>query len=107
MSELPPGVVEENGKLFRYVTRTSGDGSERQQRRPVSLDFREARTKRYDFYHEGLQTWVLEGVKQEKDRTSDSIIGDASTSIPVPAGEGVHASVSESSGSEEGETDES
>jgi len=81
MENLPPGVVEEDGELYRYVPKTSADGKEWHQRRLVTLNFKEARAKRADFYHQGLQTWILEGYKQEKDRAPADIMADASTSV--------------------------
>lgn len=83
MSELPPGVTEENGQLVRYVTRASADGTEWQQRRRVSLNIEEARAIRSDFYHPDLG-WVLEGYKLESDRKPDDIMADSSQSTPAP-----------------------
>lgn len=81
---LPPGVVEEQGQLVRYVPRTSLDGTEWQQRRVVTLNFAEAKAKRLDFYHEGLQTWILEGIKKEKDTPPADIMADTSVPVTTP-----------------------
>ena len=82
MEGLPPGVVEENGQLVRYVEKVSASGEPWQSRRPVALDIKEARKQRFDYFHSELG-WILEGYKLEKDRTIEDKMAD--TSSPVPA----------------------
>jgi len=94
-ANLPPGVVEENGQLVRYVTRDSADGTTWTQRRWVTLDFKEAKAKRLDFWHEGLQTWILEGIKKERDTLPADIMVEAAVPVTTPT--------DDESGSEEGE----
>lgn len=83
--ELPPGVTEENGSLFRTVKRTAADGAEWEQRRPVALTLAEAKERRFDYYHPQYG-WILEGYKLARDRTPESIIGDESMGgAPLPS----------------------
>lgn len=81
MENLPPGVVEENGRLFRYVEKVSADGKPWKSRRPVALTIVDARRYRFDYYHP-TRGWILEGYKWEKDRTPEDIMADGSTSVP-------------------------
>lgn len=104
--DLPPGVVEESGELFRYVPKTAADGTEWQSRRPVALTVEEARRRRFDYYDEVLG-WILEGYKLARDRQPADIVADSSMSMIPPEGQDVLAPVSESPTSEEGESSES
>ena len=82
MEDLPPGVVEENGRLFRYVEKVSATGEPWESRRPVALTAEDARKQRFDYFHPRYG-WLLEGYKWEKDRTPEDIMADTSTSIPA------------------------
>lgn len=81
--DLPPGVEERGGKLVRIIPRTSHDGRTWDQVRPVSLDFREAKEKRMDFYHPELG-WIREGYKREREHTVGSVMLDDSQAVAVP-----------------------
>jgi hypothetical protein len=83
MGELPPGVVEEYGQLYRYVTRTSAEGEEWQQRKRVARTLAEAKATRSDFYHQELG-WIIEGYKLERDRPTESVLADASVPVAAP-----------------------
>ena len=82
MEDLPPGVVEENGKFYRMVPKVSAGGEPWESRRPVSLTIKEARERRFDYYHPQLG-WILEGYKLERDRTPEDRMADTSQSIPA------------------------
>ncbi len=82
MEGLPPGVVEENGQLVRYVEKVSASGEPWQSRRPVALTIEEARRRRWDWYHPKYG-WALEGFKWQKDRTPEDRMADTSMSIPA------------------------
>lgn len=84
--ELPPGVFEEGGNLYREREVKAEDGEVRMQRRRVSLDAEEARINRMDYFHHQLG-WVLEGYKLEKNRTPEDIMADGSTATPLPVEE--------------------
>lgn len=83
MSKLPSGVKRENGQLVRYVTRTSADGTEWKQRRPVSLTLADAKVTRSDFYDPELG-WILGGYKLARDRPTEDIIANGSQSVAAP-----------------------
>ncbi len=80
MADLPPGVYEENGQLFRDVVRASAEGEDWTQRRPVALTLAEAKAKHWDWYHPTFG-WILDGYKLEKDRDLESILADGSEVI--------------------------
>ena len=77
MADLPPGVYEENGQLFRDVVRTSAEGEEWTQHRPVALTLAEAKVKHWDWFHPKFG-WILEGYKLGKDRDLEDIMADGS-----------------------------
>ncbi len=77
MAELPEGVYEKNGQLYRDVARTSPDGEEYVQHRLVALTFGEAKLKHFDWLHPKFG-WILEGYKLAKDRDVNDILTDAS-----------------------------
>ncbi len=77
MAELPEGVYEENGRFYRDVPRTSQDGSERTQKRPVALTQAESKARHWDWYHPQFG-WVLEGYKLARDRSVNDILADTS-----------------------------
>ncbi|KKL75583.1 hypothetical protein LCGC14_2053410 [marine sediment metagenome] len=77
MAELPEGVYEKGGQLYRDVARTSPDGEECVQHRLVALTFGEAKLKHFDYFHPKFG-WILEGYKLAKDRDVDDILADAS-----------------------------
>ncbi len=77
MVELPEGVYERGGQLYRDVTRTSSDGKEYVQHRLVALTFGEAKLKHFDWFHPKFG-WILEGYKLAKDREVNDIMADAS-----------------------------
>lgn len=90
MAELPPGVYEKNGQLYRDVERQSpvGDPNKDGDRefetwtkhRPVALSLAEAKAKHWDWYHP-VHGWVLEGYKLEKDRDARDILADGSQTV--------------------------
>ena len=82
MEDLPPGVIEENGRLFRYVEKVSASGEPWKSRRPVALTIEDARKQRFDWYHP-THGWVLEGYKWEKDRSPEDRMADVSQSVPA------------------------
>ncbi len=77
MADLPPGVYEENGQLYRNVTRKSAEGGEWTQHRPVSLTLTDAKMRHWDWYHPKFG-WILEGYKLAKDRDLKDIMADGS-----------------------------
>lgn len=81
--DLPPGAVMRGGRIVRVKEIPTPDGKVRTQVRPVSLDPREAKEKRMDYYHPELG-WVLEGYKLEKDRPEQSIMDDDSQALGAP-----------------------
>ena len=81
MENLPPGVIERNGQLYRMVPKVSASGEPWESRRPVALTIKEARERRHDYWHPKYG-WVLEGYKWEKDRPPEDIMADTSQSIP-------------------------
>ena len=82
MEDLPPGVIEENGRLYRTVPKVSASGEPWESKRPVALTIKEARERRHDYYHPKYG-WVLEGYKWEKDRSPEDRMADTSVSIPA------------------------
>lgn len=90
MAELPPGVYEKNGQLYRDVERTAPvgdpdkDGNQELETwtksRPVALSLAEAKSKHWDWYHP-IHGWVLEGYKLEKDRAAEDILADGSQTV--------------------------
>lgn len=80
MSTLPPGVIEQKGRLVRIKIVPVADGTTREQIRPVTLDFEEAKLRRMDWYHHELG-WILEGYKLEQDRPEQSIMDDESQAV--------------------------
>ncbi len=90
MAELPPGVYEKGGRLFRDVEVTSPvgepakDGEQKfeawTKQRPVALTQREARMRHWDWYHP-VYGWVLEGYKLERDREGADIMADGSQTV--------------------------
>ncbi len=90
MADLPPGVYEESGLLYRDVKRESpigdpGEDGEQEfetwtKKRPVALTLPEAKMRHWDWYHP-LYGWVLEGYKLEKDRDSSDILTDSSQTV--------------------------
>ncbi len=82
MENLPPGVIESNGQLCRMVPKVSASGEPWESRRPVALTIKEARERRYDYFHPELG-WILEGYKLERDRKPEDIMADTSQSIPA------------------------
>ncbi|KKN06494.1 hypothetical protein LCGC14_1076670, partial [marine sediment metagenome] len=46
MENLPPGVIERNGQLYRMVPKVSASGEPWESRRPVALTLKEARERR-------------------------------------------------------------
>ena len=77
MADLPPGVYEENGQLFRGIVRESAEGEEWTQHRPVALTLAEAKAKHWDWFHPTIG-WILEGYKLGKDRDISDILADGS-----------------------------
>ncbi len=77
MAELPPGVYEEKGQLFRDVEQVSGEGKVWTKHRPVALTLGEAKAKHWDWYHPQFG-WYLEGYKLAKDRDAADILADGS-----------------------------
>lgn len=81
---LPPGVERSpTGQLYRRKMVDVGDGTQRETLRPVTLDLKEAREKRLDFWHEERQTWIVEGYCWELDPSVAQIMADNSTSAPI------------------------
>ena len=81
-SEFPTEVYERGGQLYRKVKKSSGDGGEWEQERPVARTLDEAKVLRQDFFHPTLG-WILSGYKLEKDRNTDDIIADGSHGEPL------------------------
>ena len=81
-SELSPEVYERNGQLFRKVKKSSADGGEWEQERPVARTLDEAKALRQDFFHP-IVGWVLSGYKLEKDRDTADIMADGSQGEPL------------------------
>ncbi len=77
MADLPPDVYEENGQLFRDVVRSSAEGEDWTQHRPVALTLAEAKMRHWDWFHP-VFGWILEGYKLEKDRDTKDILADSS-----------------------------
>ncbi len=82
MADLPPGVYEENGQLYRDDTRLSAEGEDWTQHRLVALTFSEAKLKHWDWYHPKFG-WLLEGYKLAKDRDLEDIMSDGSEVVVV------------------------
>ncbi len=80
MADLPPGVYEENGQLFRDVVRKSADDKEWTQHRSVALTLAEAKVQHWDWFHPKFG-WILDGYKLEKDRDLEDILADGSEVI--------------------------
>ena len=79
---LPPGVENRGGRLVRVLIKTAADGSEREQVRPVSLDWEEAKAQHMDYHHPQLG-WLLWGKKLVTDRSVGSRMMDNSTAVAV------------------------
>ncbi len=77
MADLPPNVYDKNGQLFRVVVRTSANGEEWTQHRPVALTLTEAKMRHHDWLHPRFG-WILEGYKLAKDRDMEDILSDGS-----------------------------
>ena len=77
---LPPGCEMQNGSIVRVIEHTAPDGSTREEIRPVTLNWDEARAKRIDFHHSEFG-WIRYGYKLERDRSGESIMAD--TSVPL------------------------
>jgi hypothetical protein len=77
MAELPEGVYEKGGQLYRDVTRPSADGEEYVQHRLVALTLAEAKARHWDWFHPRYG-WILEGYKLAKDRDVEDILADGS-----------------------------
>ncbi len=82
MADLPPGVYEENGQLFRDVVRASAEGEDWTQHRPVSLTLADAKLRHWDWFHPKYG-WILEGYKLGKDRDLKDIMADGSEVVVV------------------------
>ena len=80
--ELPPGAEMRGGQLVRIIKKTSGDGTEWEQVRPVALTQSEAKRRRQDWYHPQLG-WVREGYKLATDRSPASKMQDDSSAVAV------------------------
>ncbi len=80
MADLPEGVYEKDGQLFRDVTRTSPEGDEWTKHRPVALTLVEAKRRHYDWLHPQLW-WVLEGYKLQTDRGAEDIMADSTQAV--------------------------
>lgn len=101
-SLLPPtveriGVIGRGTSSLRRKIEDRGTG--RTRYRPVSLDWEEAKARRWDYFHPELG-WLIDGFKRERDPTIDQIMADTSVtelpSEPQSSGDGVQRFSAES-----------
>ena len=80
MADLPPGVYNEGGQLYRNTPQVSADGVEWNKKRPVALTLAEAKKQHWDWYHPQFG-WVNEGYKLQTDRGAVDIMADETQAV--------------------------
>ncbi len=107
MAELPEGVYEKGGQLFRDVERNSLIGTPKEgedqefetwtQHRLVALTLGEAKLRHWDWYHPKFG-WILEGYKLAKDRDVNDILADTSEVVIATPDQQEQLALAESEG---------